>query len=194
MGVGRHTGRATSLCWFAALFLWSELPAPSSWAAPLHCLPAFHAVEVPADSLILQNIFHIVGVPGVKRNARVDLYLGPQSLQVRRRDKQRLILPYARVRRVEMLDGTRTYAKAAYAAVLGFGVAGALLLRKKRHVDTLVIDFLNERGGEMGLILQVPLGQGAPCLDWFKRRGIVVAEPPAAETSETSSGKGEPKP
>ncbi len=134
-------------------------------------------VEAVTNNLTLQNVFHIVGVPGVRRNRRVDVSFNSQSLGIQQGKKQRLSVPYGRIRHAEMLEGTRTYAKATYAAVLSGGVAGALLLLKKQHVDTFVFDYVNDRGGQMGLILQVPGGKGAACRDWLRRFGVAVEEP-----------------
>ncbi|HVB28422.1 MAG TPA: hypothetical protein VNG91_01300 [Terriglobia bacterium] len=165
--------------------------ARSFWALPAGQTPS-KAIEPATDSLLLQNVFQIVGVPKVKRNRRVDLSLSAESLIVRQDEKERMSVPYARIQRVEVLDGTRTYAKATSAAVVAIGVAGALLLLKKQHVDTLVIDYLNERGGQMGLILQVPLGKGTVCRDWLRRHGVAGVEPepllPAAPENPPREG------
>ncbi len=134
-------------------------------------------VEAVTNNLTLQNVFHIVGVPGVRRNRRVDVRFDSQSLGIQQGKEQRLSLPFARIHRLEVLQGTRNYAKATYAAVLSGGVAGALLLLKKQHVDTLIFDYVNDRGGQMGLILQVPEGKGAACRDWLRRFGVAVEEP-----------------
>jgi hypothetical protein len=134
-------------------------------------------IEAVADHLLLPSVFHILGVPGVKRNRRVDLDLSAQSLIVRQGSQDRLSIPFTRLRRLEVLRGKRTYAKATYAAVLGMGVGGLLVLNKNKRVDTLVFDFVNERGGEMGLILQVPEGKGADCIQWLRRYGIAAEEP-----------------
>ncbi len=134
-------------------------------------------VKTVTHNLTLHNVFHIIGVPGVRRNRRVDVIFNSQSLGIQQGKKQRLSVPFARIRRLEVLDGTRNYAKATYATILAGGVAGALLLLKKEHVDTLVFDYVNDRGGQMGLILQVPGGKGAACRDWLRRFGVAVEEP-----------------
>jgi hypothetical protein len=140
-------------------------------------------IEQTPDQMLLPNVFHIVGVPGVKRNGRVDLDLSSQSLVVRQGGVERLSIPFGRLRRLQVLNGKRSYAKATYAAVLGAGLGGLLVLRKSKRVDTLVFDFVNERGGEMGLVLQVPEGKGADCIEWLRRYGIAAEEreplPPA---------------
>lgn len=135
------------------------------------------AVEAVTDNLVLENVFHIVGVPGLRRNARVDLNFDSKALHIQQGKKERLLVPYGRMRHAEMLDGTRSYAKATYGAVLTGGVAGALLLLKKQRVDTLVFDYVNDRGGQMGLVLQVPQGKGAACRDRLRRSGVATDEP-----------------
>lgn len=202
MRKGRRTNRATLLLYVAATLMWTRAADPSpARAGAFFALPAglspLNAVEPATDSLLLQNAFHIVGIPKLQRNARVDLTLGARSLLVRQGAKERISLPYARLRSVEVVDGTRTYGKATYAAVMTAGVAGALLLPKRQHVSTLVIDFLNQRRGQRGLILQVPLGQGAACRDCFRRPGAAVVGPPFSESlpqQEMSSEKGDHKP
>jgi hypothetical protein len=139
-------------------------------------------IEETDNRLLLPRAFHILGVPGVKRNRRVDLELNSRSLVVRHDGKERLVIPFERLRRLQVLKGKRTYAKATYAAVLGMGVGGLLVLNKNKRVDTLVFDFVNERGGEMGLILQVPDGKGADCIQWLRRFGITAEEPEPLST------------
>ncbi len=150
---------------------------PRAWFSP--------PIEKSSDQLVLEKAFHIVGVPGVKRNRRVDVIFTSQSLQVKSGTEERLSVPYARIRRLQVLFGTRDYAKATYAAVLAGGVGGVLLLAKKQHVDTLVFDYLNERGGEMGMIIQVPAGKGVACGDWLRRFGVVVEQPEPLPPSPT---------
>ena len=134
-------------------------------------------VERANQPLAIQKAFHLVGIPGVKRNGRVDVKLTADALVFLKDRKAALSLPYARVRRIQVLDGTRTYAKATYVSVLAFGLPGLIVLAKKSHVDTLVVDYVNERGGEMGLVIQVPAGTGGPCRDWLLKHGVQVDEP-----------------
>jgi hypothetical protein len=129
------------------------------------------------SQVTVRSAFHIVGAPGVKRNARVDLYFTSEGLRLKQGDRDVLAVPYDHMTSLEVLDGTRTYAKATYASVLAFGVPGALMLTKKKHVDTLVLDYVNERGGQIGLIVQVPAGQGAICCDWVRQHKVKVHEP-----------------
>lgn len=41
----------------------------------------------------------------------------------------------------------------------------------------LIIDYVNKRGGKMGVVLQVQLKQGSTCKDWLARFGLAVQEP-----------------
>ena len=126
------------------------------------------------------KVFHIAGVPSLSRGARVDLHLTQNELILQQGEKKRLIIPYERVRRVVQLSGERNYPKATYAAAVStFGV-GALLILKKRIMDTLVVDFSNERGGLMGAVLQLPQGQGQPCKQWLLQHDVRVEEPELA--------------
>ena len=134
-------------------------------------------VERANPPIAIQRAFHLVGIPGVKRNGRVDVKLTTEALVFLKDQKEVLSLPYARVRRMQVLDGTRTYGKATYASVLAFGLPGLIVLTKKSHVDTLVLDYVNERGGQMGLVIQVPAGTGGPCRDWLLKHGVQVEEP-----------------
>lgn len=163
-----------SLAWRGALLVVLVSLAIAFYRAPFGLtFPA----PLEAEHLLILKAFHIVGAPGVKRNRRVDLDLTAQSLIVRQQDQERLNVPFTRLRRLQVLNGKRTYAKATYAAVLGLGLGGLLVLNKNKPVDTLVFDFMNERGGEMGLILQVPQGRGADCIQWLRRYGIPAEEP-----------------
>lgn len=132
------------------------------------------------DKLVLENAFHIAGIPGLKRNARGDLSLTDGELVFQSKKKEPLVIPYKRIRSVQLLSGERYYGKttavaaAASAALMIPG--GAFLILKKHKVDMLVVDFTNERGGRMGLVVQVPLGQGEACQRWLERFGVTVEE------------------
>lgn len=139
--------------------------------------PGVSAASAP-DQFVLEKIFHIAGIPGVKRNARGDLILSDHELIFQQKKKPTIVVPYERIQLVQLLSGARYYGKSTTAAAVAspFGV-GALLILKKRKVDALVVDFVNERGGRVGMVLQVPLGQGAPCQQWLERFGVVAKEP-----------------
>jgi hypothetical protein len=83
------------------------------------------------------------------------------------------------VERAQLLVSERHYPEASYVAAVAtpFGI-GSLLILKKRQMDTLVMDFRSERGGLMGLVVQLPKGQGAVCKDFLAPRGLTLEEPP----------------
>ena len=89
------------------------------------------ATDPAAGELSTPKVFHIAGIPGLKRNARGDLVLTDRALTFRQGERQRLLLPYASIRRVQLLSGDRHYPKATYGAAVAGGVAGALLILKK---------------------------------------------------------------
>jgi len=57
---------------------------------------------------------------------------------------------------------------------------GGLLMKKKKKVDTLLFDYVNENGGLTGLILPAPKGEGEQCRQWLTRFGVKVEEPAPA--------------
>jgi hypothetical protein len=134
-------------------------------------------VQPLASKLTLRKIFHLVGVPGLKRDARSDLILSEREIVFQKGKKQLLALPYDRIHRVQWFSGERDYAKEAVIATAFVGTPGLLLFLKKSKVDTLVLDYLNERGGLMGIVIQIPQKQGASCKDWLARFQVVVEEP-----------------
>ena len=123
--------------------------------------PSPEPAAAEPKTLTVQDVFHIVGIPGLKRNARGDLTLTATELSFQKGNKRLLVLPFERIRRVEVVSGERHYGKstAGAAMVTPFGL-GALLILHKRKVDTLVIDYVNERGGLIGAVLQLPEHQG----------------------------------
>lgn len=151
-------------------------------ASPPKTVAALDAQEPraqqPTQELIIKRTFHIAGVPGLRRNARCDLVLGPESISIKQGKRRRLELPIDRIRKAQLFSGERHYPGATYGAALAtFGV-GALLILKKHHVDTLVLDYANEAGGLMGLVIQVDKGHGAECREWLTKYGVTVEEPP----------------
>ncbi len=134
----------------------------------------------PAETFTVPKVFHIAGIPGQRRNERLTLILEDKKLVCEKKSVKVLEVPYERFRRAQLVSGTRDYPEATYiAAVTTFGIGG-LLIAKKRKMDVLVLDFVNERGGKMGLVLQLPLGQGPACKEWLAHRGISVEEPEPA--------------
>lgn len=139
-----------------------------------------------SEALVLRRIFHIAGIPGVKRNGRGDLVLSTRSLAFWKDDREVLVVPYARIQRVHFAPANREYAKATYAAVLAAGAPGALLLLKKRYVDALAIDFENERGGRMSAVIQVSRGDGSRCGEWLAHYGIKMEGPSPSPWLQTN--------
>jgi hypothetical protein len=139
---------------------------------------AYAAEQVSAD---FPKVFHLVGVPKVRRDERVDVSLAGDGL-VFLHKKVPYQIPYTRVRRVTFLRGDRVYEKATYAAAVAFGLPGAFMIMKKHHVDTIVLDYDNERGGQMGIVVQLETGQGALLKSRLVEKGVNVTEPPGADT------------
>ena len=140
--------------------------------------PSPETPKVAAQTHFRANdIFHIVGVPNLKRNGRVDLVLSDQELRLEKASKAFLVVPYTRVRGVEVISGERHYGKATYGAALAtpFGL-GALLILHKRRVDTFVLEYTNPQGGIMNVVLQLPERQGVQGGEWMSRYGIAFQE------------------
>jgi len=170
-------------------FKWCKLPwlfilvslsiSPAQQAAILTPTPQ---QQKEADSLILPKTFHIAGIPGLKRNARGDLILNSRELIFKQDKKQSLIVPFERIRRLQVLSGERHYGKTTAVAYIAGGAPGTLLLLKKRKVDTVVFDYVNERGGLMGMVIQVPENRGIECKNWMARYGAVTEKPQPSST------------
>jgi hypothetical protein len=98
---------------------------------------------------------------------------------------------YPGIRRVQVLDGERRYSHATGAAdaattLVGAGPLGSLLILVKRDVDTLVIDYVNARGGSAAIALQLPKGEGIRCARLLQTHGVVVElPPPQSEAPQT---------
>jgi hypothetical protein len=140
-----------------------------------------------SEVLKLRKIFHIAGIPGIRRNARGDMTLSTRTLVYWRNDKESVIVPYERIHRIQLQPTSREYAKTTYALVLAAGAPGALMLLKKRKMDAFSVDFDNERGGRMAMVLQVPRGDGARCKQWLSRFGVRVEEPAVSQWLEEKS-------
>jgi hypothetical protein len=150
---------------FATLLLSSLYPAPG------YC--------VEARQPNLQRLFHIVGIPGLRRDQRVDLTLDADGLSFQT-SKVQYQVPYGRIRHVLVLSSDRRYEGRTYAAALATYGAGAFLILKKHHVDTVVVDYVNERGGKMGIVLQMETSQGEVLRNLLRSREVSVDEPEAA--------------
>lgn len=94
--------------------------------------------------LVAPKVFHIAGIREVPRNARGDLTLTAGELTFQQGKKQRLLLPFDRIQRVQFFAGDRNYEKAAYGAAvatLPIGGLGALLILKEHKVAIFVFDY-----------------------------------------------------
>src|SRR5580704_4090315 len=122
-----------------------------------------------------QKLFHLVGVPGLRRDERVNLSPDADGLSFQTR-KVQYHVPYARIHQVLMLQADRRYEGRTYAAALATEGIGSLLILKKHHVDTAVLDYVNERGGKMGIVIQMEPSQGDQFKALLKSRGVLVVE------------------
>jgi len=136
-----------------------------------------------------QRLFHLAGIPGVEREARVDLVPGSDALVFQTR-KVRYEVPYARIRDVLLLSADRRYEGATYAAAVATPGAGAFLILKKHHVDTAVLNYSNDRGGQMGIVVQMERSQGEHLKKLLTGKGVRIGEPgdPAGPGSKESPG------
>ena len=143
----------------------------------------------------LQRLFHLVGIPGLRRDERVDLTATADGLQFQTK-KVRYEVPFARIRRVLLLQADRRYEGRTYAAAVATYGVGAFFILKKHHVDTAVLDYVNERGGRMGIVLQMEVFQGEELRSLLKSRDVSVDEPeglsesPPKIRTETDNMKG----
>ena len=180
--------KATRALWIALLFssfCWPQAPLPAPAAPATQQAPAPEtkdqqalAAKDPAapppaepENVAVSGVFHIVGVPGLKRNARGDLLLGKSDLTFKKGNKPLLVLPFTRIQKFEVLSGERHYGKTAAAVSAVSPVAGAFVMFVKRHVDTVVVEYVNERNGKMAMVLQLPEHEGARCQQWLERHG-----------------------
>jgi hypothetical protein len=124
----------------------------------------------------LQKLFHLVGIPGLRRDVRVNLNLDSDGLSFQTK-KDTYQVPYARINQVLLLSSDRRYEGRTYAAAVATYGVGALLILKKHHVATVVLDYVNERGGKMGIVLQMETSQGELFKNLLQSRGVSIAEP-----------------
>ena len=134
-------------------------------------------LSITGEPIAVKDAFHVVGIPALKPNNKFDLTITTRDMMFAQHGERIYRIPFGRISRVQMTSAERSYAKATYAAVLAVGAPGALLLAKKRHVDALVIDYRNEKGGEMEMVIQVPQGMGTPCLDRLAHAGVMIGSP-----------------
>ncbi len=128
---------------------------------------------VPKSEFAALDIFHVVGIPNSKRNNRVNLILMQEEMRFEHKDKMLLVVPWSRVRSVEVISGERHYGKATYGAAIATPFAiGALFILKKRNVDTMILEYANEHGGLMNVVVQFPQNQGVECGKVMSKHGI----------------------
>jgi len=123
-----------------------------------------------------------VGIPGLQRDERVNLNPDADGLSFQTR-KVQYAVPYERIHQVLLLKADRRYEGRTYAAAVATYGLGALLILKKHHVDTVVLDYVNERGGKMGIVLQMEPSQGDYLRTVLNSRGVPVVEPGEASDS-----------
>jgi|SRR5262245_16585303 len=139
-------------------------------------LPAEAKPQLAQQQLAVPRVFHIAGIPGVSRNSRGDLILTNRELIFQKGSKQKVLVPIGRIRKVLFMSGERHYEKTTYAVALASFGPGAFLITMKHKVDTLIIDYTNERGGLMGIVIQTETKDGSKCRDWLSRFGVHVEE------------------
>jgi hypothetical protein len=176
--------RAATFLVIALLFVFSSFSNPGYCVEP-----------VPPD---LHRLFHLVGIPGLRREQRVDLTLDADGLLFHT-SKVQYQVPYARIHHVLLLSADRRYEGRTYAAAVATYGVGALLILKKHHVDTAVVDYVNERGGKMGIVVQMETAQGDVFRNLLKSRGISIDEPetlseslPKQETGTDTTDRSKP--
>jgi hypothetical protein len=154
--------------------------------------------EVTPGSAIaadFRRTFHVAGLPDTKRGQRVDLSFGADELIFEGGSGTRSTyrLPYRRVKQALLLRSERHYEKTtvtAAAATGAFGVpVGALLILKKHKMDAVVIDYENERGGRMGVVLQLDRNQKQDLTVRLKEHGVTVIDPPPDQSPPASVKK-----
>lgn len=131
---------------------------------------------VTTESPEFPRLFHLVGIPGVQRDQRVDLATNSEGLLFKTKKIQYQV-PYGRIHQVLLLRADRRYEGRTYAAALVTYGVGALFILKKHHVDTLILDYVNERGGKMGIVVQMEPSQGEHLQEVLSQKGVSVTQP-----------------
>jgi hypothetical protein len=131
---------------------------------------------------VVPNAFHIAGMEGIKRGQRVNVSLTTEDFVLENQETS-MHVPYARIRQVLILHAARTYEKSTLAAAAASGAIGVpiggLLILKKHKVDTIVIDYENDRHGRQGLVVQMERGMGQELGNRMRLYGVAVVDPPA---------------
>lgn len=135
-----------------------------------------------AAAVDFPNSFHIAGMEGIKRGQRINVSLTTDDF-VLESQKTSLHVPYARIRQTLILHAARNYEKSTVAAAAASGALGipigGLLILKKHKVDTIVIDYENDRHGRQGLVIQMERGMGQELRNRMRLYGVAVVDPPA---------------
>jgi hypothetical protein len=146
------------------------------------------------------RVFHITGIPALKRDQRVDISVMTEGL-VFTHVKLSHRVPYLSIKQVLLLNAARNYEKTTELATIAgsaLGVrVGALLILVKHKVDTAVIDYQNERGGRMGIVIQLTQGEGERFMNTLRDHGVVVVNPLPVQKTEAPAQPAliaEPKP
>jgi hypothetical protein len=142
------------------------------------------------QAVTFQNLFHLAGIPGVRGEARVDMIPNSDALIFQTR-KVRYEVPYARIHQVIILRSDRRYEGTTYAAAVATYGVGSLLILKKHHMDTAILDYINERGGKMGIVIQMEISQGDQFEQVLNSKGVPVKPPeesPPGSSSKPESG------
>jgi hypothetical protein len=172
-----HSGSQTASVGPVAPSAPASASAPSSPTTSAATQTNDPLASVTGEPIAVKDAFHVIGIPALKPNNKFDLTITTRDMMFTEHGQRVYRIPFGRVARVQMNVAERHYAKATYGAVVAFGAPGALLLAKKRHVDALIIDYTNERGGEMQMVIQVPKGMGTPCLDRLAHAGVMIGSP-----------------
>jgi hypothetical protein len=164
----------------------TKAPTPGATAANISkahpgYLPKSSLTTYTGEPVAIKDAFHIVGIPAMKRNKKFDLEVTTRDMIFSEGGKRVYRIPFERMERVQMNPTKREYAKATYAAVLVLGAPGAAVLAIKKDVDALIINYRNEKGGLMEMVIQVPHGMGTPCLDRLARGGVPIGPPDETE-------------
>jgi hypothetical protein len=157
------------------------------FTGPLYC--------AEGQQVEFQHLFHLVGLPGLGHDERVNLTSNAEGLLFHTKKVQYQVA-YGRIHQVVLFPADRRYEGRTYAAAVATYGLGSLLILKKHHVDTVVVDYVNERGGKMGIVLQMETTQEAPLKELLRSRGVSIIEPegvpeplPKEETGSNSTDR-----
>src|SRR5215471_9428022 len=147
-----------------------------------------------------RKTFHVAGLPDTKSGRRVDVSFGADDLvfEGSGRIRSEYRVPYRRIKQALLLHANRHYEKATVAAATATGALGvpfgALLILQKHKVDTVIIDFENDRGGRMGIVLQLERDQEQQLGARFREHGVSVIDPPPDPPRGASAKKADSQP